>query len=93
MLYERCLEGMEIVGAAKPFDRQDVIILMHHRKRETGIDPPAVHQHGARAALAMVAALLGAGQREMLAELIVKCIGIAPPGFGVTRSGWMVSGR
>ena len=37
-------------------------------EREAGIDAPAVDQDGAGAALAAVAALLGAGQVEALAQ-------------------------
>jgi len=37
---------------------------------EAGIDPPPVDQHRARAALAVIAALLGGGQVEMVAQRI-----------------------
>ena len=47
-----------------------VVALVHHGEREARVDPPAVDEHGARAALAVVAALLGAGQVEVLAQRI-----------------------
>ncbi|KAK0360016.1 hypothetical protein LTR94_028990, partial [Friedmanniomyces endolithicus] len=67
MANERGLERMQRLRRAKPLDRHDIVILMHHGEREAGIDATAVHQHGARAALTVVAPLLAAGQPEMLA--------------------------
>src|SRR5690606_6386756 len=46
--------------------------LMHHRQREAGIDAAAIDQDGAGAALAVVAALLGAGKVEMIAKGVEK---------------------
>ena len=43
---------------------------MHDRERQAGIDAPAIDDHGAGAALAVVAALLGAGEMQMLAQRI-----------------------
>ena len=40
------------------------------RKRQAGQHAPSVDQHGAGAALAVVAAFLGAGQAEMLAQRV-----------------------
>ena len=40
------------------------------RQRQAGEDAPAVDEDGAGAALAVVAALLGAGQAEMLAQRV-----------------------
>src|SRR5262249_24905536 len=44
--------------------------VLHHRKGEAGIDPPPVRQHGAGAALPVIASLLGAGQIEMIAQCV-----------------------
>ena len=55
---------------AKPFDRGDAIALMHDRQRQARIDAPSVDDHGAGAALAVIAALLGAGEMQMFAECI-----------------------
>jgi hypothetical protein len=67
MLDERGLHRVQMVGLAQTFDRGDLVALVHHRQAEAGIDAHAIHQHGARAALAMVTALLGAGQLQILA--------------------------
>src|SRR3546814_7007563 len=47
-----------------------MVALMHHRQGQAAIDPPSLHDHRAGAALAMVTALLGAGQVQMLAQRI-----------------------
>ena len=39
-------------------------------EQQAGVDPPAVQQHRARAALAVVATLLGAGQPGVLAQRV-----------------------
>jgi hypothetical protein len=44
--------------------------LVHHGQRQAGVDALAVEQHRAGAALAMVAALLGAGQVQVLAQRV-----------------------
>ena len=41
-----------------------------HGERQAGIDPPAVDEDRAGAALAVVAALLGAGQAQVLAQRV-----------------------
>jgi hypothetical protein len=42
-------------------------------KRQARIDAPSVNQHGAGAALALIAAFLRAGQVEMLAQQVEEC--------------------
>jgi hypothetical protein len=77
MFDEGFLQGMEVLGLSQPFDRGDPVAFMHDREREARIDAHSVHDHRARPALAVVAALLGAGQAEMLAQGIEKrCAGI-----------------
>src|SRR5262249_42470117 len=68
MIHEGSLHGVERTGRAQTLDGDDVVVLMHDRKGQAGIDPPAVDQHSAGAALPVVAALLGAGEVEVLAE-------------------------
>ena len=51
-------------------DRRDLRAVVRDGKREAGVGPAAVDQHRAGAALAVVAAFLGAGQPEPLAEQI-----------------------
>jgi hypothetical protein len=52
---------------AQPLDGGNVVTLVHHRERKTRIDPPAVDNHGASTALAVIAAFFGAGEMQMLA--------------------------
>ena len=47
-----------------------VVAFVHDRQRQAGIDALAVDQHGAGAALALVAPFLGAGQMQMLAQRV-----------------------
>ena len=44
--------------------------VLHDGEREAGIDAPSVDQHRAGAALAVIAALLGAGEVEMIAQRV-----------------------
>ena len=43
---------------------------MHDRERQARIDAPAVDDHRAGAALAVIAALLGAGEMQVLAQRV-----------------------
>ena len=70
MLDEGGLQRMQRFAVGEPLDRRDRLAVMHHRQRQAGIDAAAVDQHRAGAALAVVAALLRAGEREMLAQSI-----------------------
>ena len=59
---------------------------MHDRERQAGNDAPAVQQDGAGAAGAQVAALLGAGEIEVLAQDVeqrLARIEVELPGFAV----------
>jgi hypothetical protein len=50
---------------------------MHDGQRETGINPAAIHVDGAGAALAVVASLLAAEQRELLTQGVEqRCAGV-----------------
>src|SRR5690348_2115312 len=55
-------------GRAQPFDRRHVAALRNGGETEAGERALAVDQHGAGAALAVVAALFGAGQPHVLAQ-------------------------
>ena len=50
--------------------RRLLIALVHRGEGQAGVDPGAVHQHRAGAALAVVAALLGAGQPQVMAQRV-----------------------
>ena len=60
-LLDALRDHLDLTGTKKGCD---------HGEREAGIDPPSVHQHRTGAALAVIAALLGAGQVEMVAQRI-----------------------
>jgi hypothetical protein len=58
------------VRLGETLDRRDVTAFGRGGKREAGQHTPAVDDHGACAALAVVAALLGACQPEVLAQRV-----------------------
>lgn len=61
---------MERAVRRETLDRRDLAALLHHGQRETRVDPPAVDEDGAGAALAEVAAFLGAGQVQAIAQSV-----------------------
>src|SRR5262245_43275518 len=66
------LQRVEVTGLAEALDRLDAGAVVGDREGEAGVDPagigpPSAYQHRARAALAVVAALLGTGQAEPFA--------------------------
>ena len=65
-----CCNGCSAPSRRQALDGGDFGAVLHHRERQAGIDPPPVHQHRAGAALAVVAALLGSGQIEMVAQRV-----------------------
>ena len=62
--------GCSCVAPRQPLHRGDLGVLPHHGQGQAGLDPLAVDQDRARAALAPVTALLGAGQAEPLAQRV-----------------------
>ena len=70
MLDERGLHGVQVFRCTQPFDRLDLVALMHDRERQARIDPPPTHDDRAGAALAVIATLLGAGEMQMFAQRI-----------------------
>ena len=81
---ERVLHRMELaVRAGEPLDGDDVVPVRLRRQNEAGADELAVEQHGARAALALLAGVLRPGQPEPLAKreeqaLARPDVGLAP---------------
>ena len=61
---------MQRVAAREALDGGDLRAVLHHRESEARIDPPAIDQDRAGAALAVVAALLGPGEIEMQAQQV-----------------------
>src|SRR5687767_11411115 len=67
-LRERLLQRVEPLGRLHPFDRRDLPSPQRGGDLQTRQDRPAVNQHGARPALAQLAAVLGAGETQLLAK-------------------------
>src|SRR5258708_11292092 len=60
---ERLLERVQVVAIGRqPFDGDDLSVLVRDGEGQAAIDAPTVEQDGARAALPVGAALLGAGE-------------------------------
>ena len=70
--------------------------LVHDRERQAGSDPPPIDDHRARAALALIAALLGAGEKQALAQRIEQRgprVEFELAGHAVHREGNLRHGR
>ena len=65
---ERLLERMQLTVGGEALDRRDAPTVGLDREDEARIDAHVIEQHGARAALADEAALLRAGQPEVVAQ-------------------------
>jgi hypothetical protein len=61
---------MQILTRGEPLDRGDGLAVVHHCKRQAGIDAAAIDQHRASAALAVIATLFCACEVEVLAQCI-----------------------
>ena len=88
MLDKGLLHGVKITWGAEALDRNDLHALVHDREREAGIDPATVDNDRAGTTLAVVAALLGPGQVQVLAQGVeqggsrvdLKIVGLAVHG-------------
>jgi len=65
VLDEGLLQWMHRASLRQALDRRDVRAVLHHRQGEAGIDSSAIDQNRAGPALAVIAALLRAGEIEM----------------------------
>ncbi len=72
VLDEGGLHGMKIVGLADAFDGCYFLAGKHYRESETRVDAAAIDVDCTGAALAVVTALLGAGEVEAFAEKVEK---------------------
>jgi len=77
------------IGGGQTLHRNNVIVGVHDRKRETGVDAPTIHDHRARSALTAAAAFLGAGERQMLSQGIEQ----REPRFDDNSCGLMVDAK
>ena len=60
--------GMQVVAVGEALDGRDVEAVLRDGEQQAGVRAAAVDEHGARAALAVVAALLRPGEPELLAQ-------------------------
>jgi hypothetical protein len=70
MLDERVLQRMQVVASCEALDGRHLRPFDAHREQQARVRPPPVDEDRARAALAVVAALLRAGQRQVLAQCV-----------------------
>ena len=70
MLAERRLQRRQVVVVRQALDRDDLGAFGLHREHQAGAHRLAVDQHGAGAADAVLAADMGAGQPQMMAQAI-----------------------
>ena len=70
VLDESSLHGMQIISFGESLDGGDLVAIVHDSKTEAGVHSRAVNENGTSATLAMIAALLGSGQAEPLAEKV-----------------------
>src|SRR5215475_178229 len=61
------LQRVQLIGSGDPLNSRNLSALILHGERETRVDTLAVHQHGARPARALIAALLRATQPDVFA--------------------------
>ena len=80
-LGERALHRMELAVARETLDRDDVVAVRLGGEHETRADELAVEEHGARAALALLAGVLRAGELEAVAQRREQAL--ARPGVGL----------
>ena len=68
MFDKSLLHRMQLAGLAQAFDGRDLVALVHDGEAEAAIHAAAVDVDRAGAALAVVAALLGAGELKAIAQ-------------------------
>ena len=81
VLEEGGLDGVEVVAVREAFDGGDFGSVGRDGEGEAGVDAAAVDEDSAGSALAVVAALLAAGECEVFAQSVEK------RGAGVEREG------
>ena len=72
MVDKRLLYWMQRAVLGQAFDCCDLRAVFHDRERQAGIDPAAIDQNRAGAALAVIAALLRSGQADMDPQRVKK---------------------
>ena len=77
-----CCTGCRAIRAGKTLDRADLLALGLDGQHQTRIDEDAVNGDGTRAAVAVVAAFLGAGEAERLAQYFEQALARLAEKFG-----------
>ena len=73
MIVHRLLQRMQFaVAAGQPFDGRELVAVGLHREHQAGAHRRAVEQDGAGAADAVLAADMGAGERQIVAQEIAE---------------------
>ena len=85
MLDEGLLDRVEGFRRPQTLDRGDPGVLVHNRQGQAGIDAAAIHQNGAGAALALVAAFLGAGQPQIVPQGVEQGYAVRLPNGSICR--------
>ena len=76
-MFDKCfLDRIELVALGQALDGENLFALHPHRELAARIQVAAVDHHGASAALAAVAADLGAGEAELVAQHFGKRISV-----------------
>jgi hypothetical protein len=70
MLNERALQGVHVPCRANTFNGHDGPALILHSQRQARIDALAIHEHGACATRALVTALFGACQADVIPQKV-----------------------
>ncbi len=70
VLNECGLHGVKVIGLTDPFDGGDLVVRVHDGEGEAGVYAATINVDGARSALTVVAALLGAGQSKVLSQAV-----------------------
>ncbi len=86
MLDEGLLKRMKLAVLFQPFDGLDVGTIVHGRQCQAGDDAPAVDENRACAASTLIAALLGAGEIQRLAQYVeqrLPCVQFQFLGFAI----------
>ena len=83
------LERVQVAVLGEAFDRFDLGPFGFDREDQAAVHRQAVHEHGARAAVAVVAAFLRAGQVQRIAEHLQEALPRLAEEFG----GFAVDGR
>ena len=69
---EGFLQGMQVVRRAQPFDGHNLVAVGLHGEHQAGTDRLAVEQDGTGPAHAMLAADVGAGQSQIVAQKVAQ---------------------